>query len=207
VATHHHATLNTLAALEAAARELRHAIMTNQDTTELRARITTATAELAQQFGRNAPSPVTTPSTDASVTKRVTFTRPASKPTLTTTAGPAGQSTENITTGRSQPSTIDAPRTHVIKTVDMHDPIGPGWTLVQYEGDADASIWHVHHNGHNVGTVRRSYDLATNARGWEARTSDYDRVPAVGTFAASRRNDRLWRTRNSAAAGIAARVS
>lgn len=91
--------------------------------------------------------------------------------------------------------------------MDLGEQIGPGWTLVQYDGDADASLWHVQREGRTVGTVRRAYDLTTNARGWEARTARYDHVRAVGALAASRRDDRLWRTRNSAAAGLAARTA
>lgn len=94
----------------------------------------------------------------------------------------------------------------MVKTVDLHEQIGPGWTLVQHEGDTDAGVWRVHHDGQPVGTVCRGYDLATNTRGWEARTAHFDHVPAVGSVAASRRTDRLWRTRNAAAAGIATRA-
>jgi hypothetical protein len=121
---------------------------------------------------------------------------------LSTTGVSTALNSDHAVTDRPEPSD-DAPPAHITKMVDMQHSIGPGWTLVQYTGDAEASIWRVHHDGQPVGTVRRDYDLTTNTRGWEARTSRYIQVPATLSFAVSRRNDRLWRTRNSAAAGIA----
>jgi hypothetical protein len=94
----------------------------------------------------------------------------------------------------------------VTKTVNLSQQIGPGWTLTQHADDADISLWHVQHDDQTLGTVRRSYDLASNTRGWEARTANFDHVPAFGALAASRRHDRLWRTRDNAAAGIASRA-
>jgi hypothetical protein len=182
-ATQHEAAFDTLAQVEGAATELRHALTANRDTAAAYGRIVQATAKLAQQLEHDVP--VSEPNRASHVTKSVT-----------TTVAP---------TDRPEPRD-DASPAQVTKTIDMQHSIGPGWTLVQYTGDADASIWRVHHNGQPVGTVRREYDLTTNTRGWEARASDYLQVPATGSFAVSRRNDRLWRTRDSAAAGIAHRA-
>jgi hypothetical protein len=193
LATYHDAALNTLASLETAVSELRHAILTNRDTTDAHGRIAAAAAELADQLEPVSHCATSSPAAGTPVTKPVTISNPAPEP----------DSTENAVTEQPEPNTADATCTPAVKTVDMRDSIGPGWTLVQHDGDAEASIWHVHHNGRTVGSVHRSYDLSANAGGWEARTADYHLVCAVGTLAASRRHDRLWRTRNSAAAGIA----
>lgn len=191
LATDQHATLTTLTALETAVRELRHALLTNQDTSPAHRRIATATAELTRQL---TDGPVPTSPDQSCVTAPappVPFT--VSHPVPTTIDEPADP--------------IHEPPARVVRTVDLADRIGPGWTLVQHEGEADAAVWHVHHDGNAAGTIRRAYDLATNTRGWEARTEQFDQVRAVGSFAASRRTDRLWRTRDSAAAGIAAHAS
>ncbi|HEX5116059.1 MAG TPA: hypothetical protein VFW65_12750 [Pseudonocardiaceae bacterium] len=195
LATDQHATLGTLTALETAVRELRHALLTNQDTSPARSRIATATAELTRQF---TDGPVPTSPDQSYVTESVMEPAPlvpvtVSRPVPTTTDEPADP--------------IHESPARVVKTVDLAERIGPGWTLVQHEGEADAALWHVHHDGNAVGTIRRAYDLATNTRGWEARTARFDQVRAVGSFAASRRTERLWRTRDSAAAGIAAHAT
>lgn len=168
--THHDAALSTLASLETAVSELRHAILTNKDTTEAHSRITAAAAELAEQLQPVHHSP-TSPAADKPVTKYVTIPQTASAPDSAIAPGQAvAHPTKSSVPEPSEPSTADAACTKVVKTVDMQDSIGAAWTLVQHDSDTDASIWHVCHHGHTIGTVRRSYDLSTNARGWEARS-------------------------------------
>jgi hypothetical protein len=200
-ATQHEAAFDTLAKVEAATTELRHALIAKGDTAAAYGRIVQATANLAQQLEHDVP--VSEPSRASRVTRSVTTTvAPPDAAPLGTTHVSTVSNNDHAATDRPEPRD-DASPAHVTKTIDMQHSIGPGWTLVQYLGDADASIWRVHQDRQSVGTVRRDYDLTTNARGWEARTSDYWQLPATGSLAVSRRNDRLWRTRDSAAAGIA----
>jgi hypothetical protein len=78
IATHHHAALTTLTALETATSALRHAILTNNDTTEAHHRITDTTAELAKQLLPRTPQPLdSSPAAHKPVTKPVTTQRPA----------------------------------------------------------------------------------------------------------------------------------
>jgi hypothetical protein len=206
IATNQHAALSTLAALETATSALRHAILTNNDITEAHRRITDTTAELARQLLPHTPqSPDLSPAANVPVTKTVTTQQPA--PDLPPTP-------QLVATRRPGPPTHDpesAPASPcagpVTKTVDLSHQIGPGWTLAQHAEDAEISLWHVQHDGQTLGTVRRSYDLASNTRGWEARTANFDHIRAVGALAASRRHDRQWRTRDNAAAGIASRAA
>ena len=186
--------------METATSALRHAILTNNDITEAHRRIMDTTAELAKQLQPDAPpSSALGPAPDAPVTKPVTTERP----------------TRNLTSALPEPDPqIEEPQSTptspcagpVTRTVDLSNQIGPGWTLTQHADDADVSMWHVQHDGRTIGTVRRSYDLASNTRGWEARMANFGHVPAFGALAASRRHDRLWRTRDNAAAGIASRI-
>jgi hypothetical protein len=188
IATNHHAALTTLAALETATSALRHAILTNNDITEAHRRITDTTTEPAKKLRPHAPqAPDLNPAANTPVTKLVATRRP----------GQANHEPE---------SALAAPCAGAVtKTVSLSHQIGPGWTLAQHTDDAEISLWHVQHDGQTLGTVRRCYDLASNARGWKARTANFDHVPAFGALAASRRHDRLWRTRDNAAAAIASR--
>jgi hypothetical protein len=204
-ATQHEATFDTLTKVEAAITELHHALIANRDTAAVYGRIVQATAKLAQQLDHDVP--VLENERASHATKSVTTTvAPSDVAPLSTTGFSTASNSDRAVTDRPEPNN-DAPPAHVTKTIDMQRSIGPGWTLVQFTGDADASIWRLHHDGQSVGTVRRDYDLATNTRGWEARTVHYLQVPAPGSLAVSSRNDRLWRTRDSAAAGIARQAS
>lgn len=203
-ANQHDATLHILTSLEEAATALRHALITNKDTAEAHGRIIDRVAELSQQLDHPKPAADHTSATATAVTEPVTDSPPTPQTDSTSTTSPAATSDADRTAA-DQPDAAgnETPPAPITKTIDMRDTIGPGWTLVQHEGDADASMWRVRHNGEVVGTVSRHYELASNTRGWEARTSHYVQVPAIGKLAASRRHDRLWRTRDSAAAGIA----
>jgi hypothetical protein len=157
IATNHHAALTTLAALETATSALRHAILTHNDTTEAHRWITDTIAELARQLRPHTPSsPDLGPVADVSVRKAVTTQQPA--PDLTPVT-PEPQ----IDEPQSAPANPCAGP--VTKTVNLSHQIGPGWTLAQHSDDAEISLWHVQHHGQTRGTVRRSYDLASNTRG------------------------------------------
>ena len=207
LANGHALTLDLLTSLETAARELRRALLTDHDTTDAYARLAQTARDLA---GRLDPLH-TGPAADAAVTKSVT--KPVTQSIIAAASG-SGAASPRAADHRVDPATRQPPapedphdtaaRPVIIKTVDLTASVGPGWTLVQHADDRIASIWHLHHHGTPAGTVRRGYDLTTNARGWEARTATYDPVRASGKHAASRRGDRLWRTRDTAAAGIAA---
>jgi hypothetical protein len=203
-ANRHDAALRTLASLEEAASALRHALITDKDTADAHSRIIERVAELSQQLDHATSVLHPISATVTSVTESVTTPQLTPHRDSTDTTSPAAASDiRRAATDQSEPSNSETPPTRVTKMIDMRDTIGPGWALLQHEGDADASIWRVHHNGRVVGTVSRAYELISNTRGWEARTAHHVQVPAFGKFAASRRNDRLWRTRDSAAAGIA----
>lgn len=202
LATDHHATLGALADLETAVSAVRHAVLAGHDPTEGYRHILAATAALADQL-----APATRESgatTERAVTEPVTT--PEDTPSLppATARPPIPGPPDSAPTGDTP--VAEACTGAVIKTVDLGTVIGPGWTVAQHAGDGEVSMWHVQRDGRTVGTVCRSYDLSSNARGWEARTADYERVPAVGSLAASRRHDRLWRTRDAAAVGIAAQI-
>jgi hypothetical protein len=177
LATDHQATVDSLASAESAVSALQRAVLTNSDTTEQYRLLTDVIAELGHQLQHAPQSRVDVHPADEPVTKPVTINPPA----------PAAE--------------------QVVKTIDLSAAIGPDWTLTQRAGDVEASLWQLQHDGRPAGTVRRSYDLSSNTRGWEARTADYTLVSAFGALAASRRHDRLWRTRDGAAAAIAQHVA
>jgi hypothetical protein len=209
LATDHHDTLAALANLDAAVSDARHAILTGQDPAEGYRRILAATGTLGGHLAPVTPlTPESDTETDSAVTESVTISGADSVPDVP--SPPAGS--ERPVPGPSAPVTVtDAPASEtcggpVTKTVDLAAVIGSGWTLIQHAGDGEASVWHLQRGGRTVGTVCRSYDVSSRARGWEARTADFVRVPALGSLAASRRHDRLWRSRDAAAAGIAAQL-
>jgi hypothetical protein len=198
-ATRHDSALSTLASLEAATSALRHALITNKDTAEAYGRTIAAAAKLTEQLEPATLTTASAPPTTNAVTESVTISRA----TFDTESASTTPDASISDVGRAVPDqpesgTHNGSPARVTKTIDMGDSIGPGWTLGQYEGDADASIWRIHHKGQVVGTVCRSYELATNTRGSESRTSRFLQVPTTTRFAASRRSDRLWRTRDSA---------
>jgi hypothetical protein len=208
IATNHHAALTTLAALETATSALRHAILTNNDITAAHRRITGATAELTKQLLPHVPqTPDLGPPDKAPVTKPVTTEQPTPGSAPVPPTEPEAKSRAEEQIAQPEPAPANPCAGPVIKTVNLSQQIGPGWTLTQHADDAEISLWHVQYNGRTLGTVRRSYDLTSNTRGWEARTANFDHVRAFGALSASRRHDRLWRTRDNAAAGIASRAA
>jgi len=206
LATDHHATLGTLTDLETALSAVRHAVLAGQDPTEGYRHILATTTALTDHLTPATPEPgaETEPAVTESVTTAETAPEDAASIPPATARPPVPGPPESAPAGDAP--VAEACTGAVIKTVDLGAVIGQGWTVAQYAGDGEASVWHVQRDGRTVGTVRRSYDLSSNTRGWEARTAAYEPVPAVGSLAASRRHDRLWRTRDAAAAGIAARL-
>lgn len=91
-----------------------------------------------------------------------------------------------------------------VRVVDLTAAVGAGWRLVRHRGDEDAGTWRLQRDGTLVGTIRR--DVTTRGRpGWTARLADGVQLPAHGKLAAAAGSG-LWRTRDLAAAAIAAHV-
>ncbi|MFI9332940.1 hypothetical protein ACIGZJ_36070 [Kitasatospora sp. NPDC052868] len=97
----------------------------------------------------------------------------------------------------------------LVKTVDMSDKLGPGWTLGQREGDEVTQTWVVVHDGQVRGMVRRYKRKASEgwSRGWEAFYLGRDgagmlRQEAITAASWSDRSNSLWRSRDLAAWGV-----
>jgi hypothetical protein len=94
-----------------------------------------------------------------------------------------------------------------VREVDMSARFGPGWTLRQRDGDADAQQWLVAHRGEIKGMVRRYRRTDGGwSRGWEAlpvTPHGFTRLPSTVAGSWNGRSSFLWRSRDLAAWGIA----
>jgi len=86
------------------------------------------------------------------------------------------------------------------RTTDLSAQLGPGWRLIQDDGDR-AERWHLEHNQIRVGVINRT--VTTRGRtAWSARSLTGLQIRALGTLAVAAGSP-LWRTRELAAAGLA----
>lgn len=146
MATQHGDILAAVAAVESAASDIRHALLTNGDPSQAGHLLTQAVAELAQRLQLPRPASTPGPDIDLRVTKPVTTPddqpHEASRPTL---APPVTQSvTEPATDKRQSPqrrarSARPAPLDlETVRQERSTDPVSPGWRILA--GDTNAPI-------------------------------------------------------------------
>lgn len=111
---------------------------------------------------------------------------------------------------KARATRLDALNQPPATEVDMTQRLGPGWTLRQREGDADTHTWLLAQGGLVKGMVRRYRRKSDgNLSGWEAFLIGADgsltRHSATSAASKSSTSSFLWRSRDLAAWGIAAR--